>query len=178
MAMLCTGLCASAQSQAMAPKAATASPVRQLTENLRKSGFKGLGQLSAPQASIPRRTSFYERVLVLVGDGGVHAVVPQGSILHLPDAHRQRVGTKPEGKLISWEALLSQSRSWLGTQEISLAAARGNSREVDAVASQLALDRRIIVAINKGRPIAILQSAEPATPPAKGSQGRRPPSSP
>lgn len=164
LTMTLVGAQASAQTAAK-PKE-SASAVQRMAENLRRSGFKGLGELSAPQASIPRRTSFYERVLILGGDGGSHCVIPQGSVLHLPEHLSARILEQPQGRLISWEEMLRQSRSWLGTQEVNLEAARGKSKEVDALAAQLAPERRIMIAVNKGRPIPILQPAPQTAEPA------------
>ena len=146
------------------------SAVERMAENLRKGGFKSVAELNAPQASIPRRSSFYERVLILSGDAASHCVIPQGSVLHLPDELRARILEKPEGKLVSWETMLRQGKSWLGTQEVSVEAARGKPAEIDAIAAQLAQERRIMIAVNKGRPIAILQPAAAQEPSAEKPQ--------
>jgi capsule polysaccharide export protein KpsE/RkpR len=97
-------------------------------------------------------------------------VIPQGSVLHLPDELRARILEKPEGKLVSWETMLRQGKSWLGTQEVSVEAARGKPAEIDAIAAQLAQERRIMIAVNKGRPIAILQPAAAQEPSAEKPQ--------
>jgi hypothetical protein len=137
------------------------SHVSRMTERLRHQGYQGVRQLKPPQASIPRRSSFYERALILGEPGGdMHAIVPLGSVLHLPDHLRDRVLSKPQGKLVAWETLLKNSKNWLGTQEISLAASRGESHEIDVLSAQLAGERRIIIAVNQARPVPVLQPAE------------------
>lgn len=94
----------------------------------------------------------------------MHAIVPLGSVLHLPDHLRDRVLSKPQGKLVAWETLLKTSKTWLGTQEMSLAAARGESREIDVLTAQLTNERRIIIAVNQARPVPVLQPAEATSP--------------
>lgn len=144
---------------------AAASQVSRMTERLRHQGYQGVRQLKPPQASIPRRSSFYERALILgEPDGAMHAIVPLGSVLHLPDHLRDRVLSKPLGKLVAWETLLKNSKTWLGTHEISRAAARGEGHEIDLLTAQLASERRIIIAVNQERPVPILQPAEAPSP--------------
>jgi hypothetical protein len=136
------------------------SQVSQVRERLRQQGYKIAQQLSPPRANIPRRSSFYERALILgQSDGSMHAIVPLGSVLHLPDHLRDRILREPQGKLVPWETLLKHSKTWLGTQEISQAAARGDNHEIDALTDQLASERRIIIAVIKTRPVPVLQPA-------------------
>jgi hypothetical protein len=141
------------------------SQVSRMMERLRQQGYQGVRQLKPPQASIPRRRSFYERALILGEPGGVmHAIVPLGSVLHLPDHLRDRVLSKPQGKLVAWETLFKNSKNWLGTQEISRAAARGEGHEIDVLTAQLASERRIIIAVNQARPVPVLQPSEAQSP--------------
>jgi hypothetical protein len=161
LAAVAAGIVMNAQLASLKAEDLSASQVSQVVKRLQNQGYKGVRQLSQPQAQIPRRSSFYERVLVLGQQGGtMHAIVPLGSVLHLPDHLRDHILSKPEGKLVAWETLLKNSRTWLGTQEISQAAARGNSHEIDLLTAQLASERRIIIAVSQARPVPVLQRAK------------------
>lgn len=94
---------------------------------------------------------------IILFDGEKFTLVPVGSILHLPEAQRLRVITKPEGEFTFWPAFLKRNASWLCAREVPLKMAKGDARTADEVLREASTGSRVVVAVYRGGPITILE---------------------
>lgn len=132
-------------------------------------GARKLGQLLQERKVAPADpeqrpqpvTRLQDRSIIL-SDGQVHTFLPPGSILHLPQALRDRVVTKPVGRFLLWPAFLQRHGDWLTAQEVPLAMARGDASIAAQVLAPLAREKRLVVAVYRKGPISILEAAPPA----------------
>lgn len=115
------------------------------------------------------QSSLWARSIIL-GDGEKYTLIPVGSILHLPEALRSRVLSKPQGEFTFWPNFLKRNEAWLGAREVSLTTSRGNAQEANVLLKNISRDPRLLVATYKGGPITILEAA----PPNHGSKTSKP----
>ncbi len=115
------------------------------------------------------QSSLWARSIIL-GDGEKYTLIPVGAILHLPEALRSRVLSKPQGDFTFWPNFLKRNEAWLGAKEVSLTMSRGNAQEAGALLKSISRDPRLLVATYKGGPITILEAA----PPSHGTNTSKP----
>lgn len=101
---------------------------------------------------------------IVLFDGEMFTLVPVGSILNLPRAHRRKVVPEPTGVFTFWPSFLERNASWLRAKEVPLKMAKGDSKSAEAVLKETSADARVVVSVYKGGPISIL---EPETPEEK-----------
>ena len=101
-------------------------------------------------------SSLWEHSLILF-DGEKFTIVPEGSILHLPEAHLSKVIAKPGGDFLYWPNFLKRNATWLAAKEVPLAMSRGDAKLAQAVLKEVSTDKRVLVAVFKGGPIMILE---------------------
>lgn len=98
---------------------------------------------------------------IVLFDGEKFTLVPVGSILRLPQSHRQKVIPEPKGEFTFWPAFLEKNASWLTAKEVPLKMAKGDAKAAEAVLRETSADRHVVVSVYKGGPISILEP-EPA----------------
>lgn len=98
---------------------------------------------------------------IVLFDGEKFTLVPVGSILRLPQSHRQKVIAEPKGEFTFWPAFLERNASWLTAREVPLKMAKGDAKAAEAVLRETSADRRVVVSVYKSGPISILEP-EPA----------------
>ena len=178
-----------AQQQGVPPKQEIA-PRRGATrdaksrEELKKDreGAPKLGELLKEKAQEPRgprpstntENTLLSRSIVLF-DGEKCTLIPLGSILHLPEAHRSQVVSKPQGAFTAWPNFLKRNASWLAAKEVPLAMAKGDAKAAESVLREVAAEDHVVVSVYKGVPIMILEPAfvaekQPATNEEKESK--------
>jgi hypothetical protein len=104
------------------------------------------------------QSSLWARSIIL-GDGEKYTLIPVGAILHLPEALRSHVLSKPQGDFTFWPNFLKRNQAWLGAKEVTLTLSRGNAQEANALLKSVSRDPRVLVATYKGGPITILEAA-------------------
>lgn len=104
---------------------------------------------------------------ILLFDGQRHTYVPQGAVLHLPAALRERVIFEPQGEFVLWHVFLKLNEAWLVTREVPLAMARGDAKAARGVLESLADSPHLVVAVYRNGPISILE------PPPQETQAKR-----
>ena len=100
---------------------------------------------------------------IILFDGEKHTLIPLGSILHLPVAHRARVVAKPRGPFTVWPKFLKRNVGWLSAKEVPLAMAKGDTKAAESVLREVATDDHAVVSVYKGGPISILEPASAAS---------------
>ncbi len=119
-----------------------------------------------PADPIPPRRSLYERFVILAGKDS-HTLIPAGSVLLLPEYHREHLVEKPRGNMVPWKEFLEANRNWLSTQEVSMKVARGKPTLLEPVLKQLGNEKRLVIATNLQRPVAIMHPVEEEVAPPK-----------
>jgi hypothetical protein len=169
-----------AQKQGSPPKVETAprrGAAREAvtTEELRKQRegapkldalMKRYAKTSTEPRPAPKRTLLSR--FIILSDGKQYTLIPLGSILHLPEAHRARVLAKPHGTFAAWPIFLDKNAGWLAAKEIPLAMAKGDEKAAERVLSEISADRRMLVSVHKGGPITVLESP-PVAPETEGA---------
>ncbi len=98
---------------------------------------------------------------ILLFDGSNFTVVPVGSILNLPRAHRHKIIPEPKGEFTFWPLFLERNASWLTAKEVPLKMAKGDAKAGEAVLKEASSNVRVVVSVYKGGPISILEPEAP-----------------
>jgi hypothetical protein len=123
---------------------------------LEKSKAKRGGEEKRPPNT---KSTLLEHSIILT-DGEKFTLIPEGSILHLPEKLQAHVLQNPEGDFTFWPNFLKRNASWLTTKEVTLAMSRGDAVAAKAVYSEVSQENRAVVAVYKGGPIMILETQE------------------
>jgi len=107
-----------------------------------------------PRAKSPAKQSIIEQSVIL-HDGTYWTLVPVGSVLHLPDNHKNRVVKQPAGKLLNWQQFLGRNRSWLGTEDVDIATAKGETPLNKENESSWAKRGSVVIAVYRGGAISV-----------------------
>ena len=94
---------------------------------------------------------------IILFDGEKFTLVPVGSILNLPAAHRQKIVEEPKGEFTFWPSFLERNASWLRAREVPLKMAKGDSKAAEAVLKETSKDTHVVVSVYKTGPISILE---------------------
>ncbi len=126
-----------------------------------------------PRAKSPAKQSVIEQSVILC-DGTYWTLVPIGSVLHVPAKHQDRVVKQPAGKLLNWQQFLGRNRSWLGTEDVDIATAAGQTPITKEAESTWAQRGSVVVAVHRGGAISVKRpepeaetKAAPAAKPEK-----------
>jgi hypothetical protein len=92
----------------------------------------------------------------ILHDGTNWTMIPRGAVLHLSDKHRDKLGERPVGNLVSWPEFLSINRSWLATEEVTLRQAEGTRAIDPRRLSYFSKQKRMVVAVHQESPIAVV----------------------
>lgn len=100
----------------------------------------------------------------ILSDGSNWTIVPNGSVLHVPENLKSRTGTKPTGGLLAWSDFLVRSRGWVTTCEVSIEQATGKTPLPAERSAALAKQDKIVVAVHQRGPISFRTASTPTTP--------------
>jgi hypothetical protein len=137
----------------------------QMRQRQASSEWKSSGEAGAPRdprAKSPAQQSIIAQSTIL-SDGTYWTLVPTGSVLYVPEKHRQRVVKKPAGTLLNWSQFSGRNRSWLGIQDVDLETAAGEKPLGEAAIQSWAKRGTVVVAVHRGGAISIKQP-EPEAP--------------
>ena len=101
-------------------------------------------------------TSPFSQSIVL-SDGEVYTLVPNGAILHLPAQLQQYVVDKPVGSFLLWPSFLDRNEAWLAAQEVPLEMARGDAKAAARVMNALVDPQKVLVSVYRSNPISVLE---------------------
>jgi hypothetical protein len=109
----------------------------------------------ADRVARPSKQSIINQSVIL-SDGTNWTLVPRGAVLHLPEAHENKIGRRPVGNLLSWKQFLATNRAWISAEEISLRQAEGVHQLDERRTAFWPKQDKIIVAVHLGGPISVV----------------------
>ncbi|MEM1085687.1 MAG: hypothetical protein AAGI48_16385 [Verrucomicrobiota bacterium] len=92
---------------------------------------------------------------VILTDGNNWTLVPRGAVLHLPEAHKAKIGGRPVGNLLPWKQFIAVNRAWISAEEITLRQAEGVHKLDERRVAFWPKQDKIIVATHLGGPISV-----------------------
>ena len=95
---------------------------------------------------------------VILTDGTNWTLVPRGAVLHIPEAHKGKVGGRPVGNLLSWKRFVGLNRSWVSAEEVTLRQAEGVHNVDERRTAFWPKQDKIIVAVHLGGPISVVEA--------------------
>ena len=102
----------------------------------------------------PARVNFYQDSIILAG-AGMHTVIPQEALLHLPEKLISHRVDKPSGRSVWWPEFLSANRAWLRLHEVTLDQANGTEPIAPEVKESFVVRMTGVVATFKSFPITV-----------------------
>lgn len=107
----------------------------------------------------PRARSSAEQSIIaqstILSDGTYWTLVPDGSVLHVPEKHQARVVDTPAGTCLNWIQFAGRNRSWLGTHNVDLETAAGRKPLDKAAVDSWARRGTVMVAVHRGGAISV-----------------------
>lgn len=101
-----------------------------------------------------KQPSIYDGCDIL-NHGKEHSIVPQKSILYVPESMKSKIGKQPRGKLMLWPSFLKINQNWLWTFEVTKDQASGKTPIPEAKMAEFKKLARVVIATNNGNPIAV-----------------------
>ena len=124
-----------------------------------------MSQMEKPAESVtvarPENQSIIKQSMIL-HDGKNWTLVPQGAVIFLPAALKDRVDAKPVGRLLAFNEFLSINRSWITTNEVSFDQAAGTEPLPAERAGFWAKQDKVVIAVHQNGPISV--QVAPQTP--------------
>lgn len=91
----------------------------------------------------------------ILHDGRNWTVVPNGALVHVPAAMKDRLNAKPVGHLLNWNDFLARNAEWVSGSEVSFDQAVGNKEfAANAILTGTAKNK-IIVAVYGDGPVSV-----------------------
>jgi len=106
------------------------------------------------KATAPHAQSIIEQSTIL-NDGTNWTLIPNGAMVYLPAAMKQRANSKPIGILLPWIDFLTKNRSWIITKEVSFDQAVGNKPLPAGCVEFWAKQDKIVIAVLQNGPISV-----------------------
>mgnify|MGYP000882838925 FL=1 len=95
-------------------------------------------------------------------DGKNWTLVPNGSLVHLPDSLKARVNAKPVGTLLPWHEFLRRNPAWLVSHEVTFEQAAGNESLPAEASKDWKNHEKIVVAVRQTGPISVKLADTPS----------------
>jgi hypothetical protein len=92
----------------------------------------------------------------IICHGGLATLVPKNAIVFLPKQYSNRMGMKPNSKIVPWLDFFSANRSWISTIEITIPQAQGAEPLTKASVERIETGTNLVVAVYQGGPISRL----------------------
>ncbi len=112
------------------------------------------------KVTTPENQSILKQSMIL-HDGKNWTIVPNGSVVYLPEALKSRVNVKPVGKLLTFIDFITLNRNWITTNEVSFDQAAGNDALPAASVAFWSKQDKIVIAVHQSGPISVRIAAEP-----------------
>ena len=91
----------------------------------------------------------------VIHDGANWTMIPRGAVIHATDEGLERLGGRPVGNLVSWREFLVINQDWLAAEEVTLSQAGGSRRIHPRRLEFFSKQKRMIIAVHRGSPIAL-----------------------
>lgn len=104
----------------------------------------------------------------LIASGAHWTIVPQGSIIHLPKRLKDKVVSKPQGKMQNWPDFLRENYGWIHLHPISMQHAHGQKFLGEEAMKAYKTVGKMVIATCGGNPISVAPKA--FVPPVETSE--------
>lgn len=88
-------------------------------------------------------------------------LVPKRSVLHVPNALKNRLGEQANVKVLRWPDFYNANRGWIRTVEVTRDQAMGLAPMPESTVEALSKSSSVIIATFKSGPISVLPLKEP-----------------
>lgn len=97
----------------------------------------------------------------LLSDGVNWTLIPKGSVIVVPEQLKNKLVSKPVGKLVEWKRFLARNGSWLHTHPIQMRQAQGKETlDPDRFKKLRTLNKIVVATCAKG-PISVSPDSFP-----------------
>ena len=104
-------------------------------------------------AVVPPAKDSVVRESTILHDGTYWTLVPEGAVIHMPDAQRKHINARPVGTLMPWAEFRERNASWLDTREVSFDQAAGNEKITSEQLAGWKTGGKVVVAVHQEGPI-------------------------
>lgn len=91
----------------------------------------------------------------ILHDGKNWTLVPNGSLVNLPDAMKCRVNLKPVGTLLTWSEFQKKNSTWIDASEVGFDLAVGNAELSADSTKAWAKTDKIVVTVHQNEPAVV-----------------------
>lgn len=109
-----------------------------------------------PAASVVARST-------ILHDGKHWTLVPNGSVVHVPETLKAKVNSRPVGTLLPWSDFLARNGAWLKAAEISFDQAAGNEALPETSLADWKRSDKMVVTVHHMGPISVLPPSPDTT---------------
>ncbi|MBK1830552.1 hypothetical protein JIN77_07430 [Verrucomicrobiaceae bacterium R5-34] len=95
----------------------------------------------------------------LLASRGHWALVPKGSIIHMPQQLKGKLVTSPQGKLQDWPVFLRENAGWIHLFPVDLAIARGHKTIDEKQMKAYQTMGKMVIATSGGYPVSVSEQA-------------------
>ena len=107
---------------------------------------------------------------IVLHDGRNWTLIPNGAVIFIPDALKNRVDAKPIGTLLAWTDFFVKNRGWITTNDVSFDQAAGTEPIPAARVAFWAKQDKIVIAVRQTAPISVTLAAQTKTGSTKTTQ--------
>ena len=122
-----------------------------------------------PNAARPKDIVKESDILCFNGQG---TLLPKGSIIHVPERLKDRVGWKENAELVPWSRFHQNNHGWIATMEIDFEQAKGTAPLEEERSTLLGKSTKLVIATFKKGPITMLPPERPPKPRPKAGLNR------
>ena len=115
----------------------------------------------APELERPEPVSILTRCAFLSSQG-VTAVIPKGSVLHVPPRLKDQTRMVEGNRVVIWPQFFRRNRGWITTVEVSRGQAAGTEPIPERTLEAVRENPRVVIATLQGGPISVLLPEVPA----------------
>lgn len=87
---------------------------------------------------------------------GIATMVPKGSVLHIPEFMKSRVGITDDARIVTWAEFIRANRGWITTHEVTRDQAEGRQEFSEAALNSISRSTNVVIATLSGGPITVL----------------------
>lgn len=111
-----------------------------------------------PIITVKKKLSLVERS-TLLASGSYCALVPKGSVIYVPEHYKNKIVSKPQGRLKNWASFLNANAGWIHLHEVELKQAFGQKYLGEEKMKAYKSIGKIVIATNGGSPISVAPKA-------------------
>ena len=126
---------------------------KEIEHNKQKTG----GAEIKPVVTIKKRSLMDSSTILATGSNW--AIVPKGSVIHIPDHLKSKIASKPQGRLQEWPVFLRANAGWIHLHSIPLKQAHGQEFLGEEKMKAYKSIGKVVVAVSGGHPISVAPQA-------------------